>query len=72
MKSTRSTRATRRNTVDPFGIDVALRERLKPFLRLLYNYYWRVEVEGIENIPDGAARSSWPPITLARSRSTRP
>jgi 1-acyl-sn-glycerol-3-phosphate acyltransferase len=55
--------AARRNGADPFGIDPALRDRVKPFLRLLYKYYWRVEVEGIENVPaDG-------PVLLAANHS---
>ncbi len=59
----KAAKSTRRSTVDPFGIDVALRERMKPFLRLLYNYYWRVEVEGIENIPTSG------PVLLAANHS---
>jgi 1-acyl-sn-glycerol-3-phosphate acyltransferase len=61
--SSRKAKVARRANVDPYGIDVDFRERVKPFLRLLYNYYWRVEVEGIENIPtDG-------PVLLAANHS---
>src|SRR5579859_3590023 len=38
--------------VDDFGFDPALTERLAPALLWLYHHYWRVEVEGIENVPD--------------------
>ena len=36
---------------DPFGFDPRLRARVKPFFQFLYNYYWRVEVEGLEHVP---------------------
>jgi 1-acyl-sn-glycerol-3-phosphate acyltransferase len=53
----------KRTDSDPFGFDPALRGRVKPFFRFLYKYYWRVEVEGIENIPaDG-------PVLLAANHS---
>jgi 1-acyl-sn-glycerol-3-phosphate acyltransferase len=43
--------------VDPFGFDEELTETaLLPLLRLLYRYWFRVEVRGAENIPaQGAA-----------------
>lgn len=43
--------------VDPFGFDEELTETaLLPLLRLLYRYWFRVEVRGTENIPaQGAA-----------------
>jgi 1-acyl-sn-glycerol-3-phosphate acyltransferase len=36
---------------DPFGYDPAMHERMRPLLRFLYERYWRVKVEGIENVP---------------------
>lgn len=37
--------------VDDFGLDPAYEERLRPVLEFLFRRYFRVEVEGIENIP---------------------
>ncbi len=48
---------------DPFGFDPALRERVKPFFRFLYRYYWRVEVEGLEHLPAEG------PVLLAANHS---
>ena len=36
---------------DEFGFDAAFTERLLPLATLLYRYWWRVEVEGIEHVP---------------------
>lgn len=44
-------RRSRRRTPDPFGLDLAFRERAKPLFRLLYERYWRVETRGIRNVP---------------------
>ncbi len=42
-------------SVDPFGADARVYERLRPLIRRLFEEYWRVEVDGIQNIPsDGA------------------
>jgi 1-acyl-sn-glycerol-3-phosphate acyltransferase len=48
---------------DPFGFDPLLRARVKPFYRFLYKYYWRVEVEGLEHIPEDG------PVLLAANHS---
>ena len=40
---------------DGFGFDAAVRDRVVPFFRFLFERYWRVEVEGIENVPDTGA-----------------
>jgi 1-acyl-sn-glycerol-3-phosphate acyltransferase len=61
--SRKSPPATRRNGADPFGFDPALRARVKPFFRFLYKYYWRVEVEGLENVPESG------PVLLAANHS---
>ncbi len=37
---------------DDFGRDPALEKKLKPFFDFLYHKYWRVKVEGVENIPN--------------------
>jgi len=37
--------------VDEFGMDPAVVEALRPIFQFLYYDYWRVEVQGIENIP---------------------
>lgn len=41
---------------DDFGFDEEFTNSLIPIVGLLYDYYWRVDVEGIENVPsDGSA-----------------
>jgi 1-acyl-sn-glycerol-3-phosphate acyltransferase len=37
---------------DPFGIDSAFRRGWLQALRVLFDRYWRVEVSGIEHVPD--------------------
>jgi 1-acyl-sn-glycerol-3-phosphate acyltransferase len=37
---------------DAFGLDHAFRERVLPAFRFLHDRYWRVEVSGIENLPE--------------------
>ena len=41
----------RRRRRDPFGFDPVIHERVQPLLRFLYRRYWRVKVEGAENVP---------------------
>ena len=36
---------------DDFGFDEAFTEKLMPLATLLYRYWWRVDVEGIEHVP---------------------
>ena len=55
--------ARKRNGRDPFGFDPTIRARVKPFFRFLYKYYWRVEVEGLENVPATG------PVLLAANHS---
>jgi 1-acyl-sn-glycerol-3-phosphate acyltransferase len=43
---------THSDDVDEFGKDPLYAERIEPLFEWLYSRYWRVEVEGIENIPD--------------------
>ncbi|MBI5117105.1 acyltransferase family protein [Candidatus Poribacteria bacterium] len=43
---------THSDDVDEFGKDPLYVERFEPLFEWLYRNYWRVEVEGIENIPD--------------------
>lgn len=38
--------------IDEWGLDWEFVEAVRPFLDFLYKFYWRVEVTGIENIPD--------------------
>lgn len=40
-----------RRPVDDFGFDVAFTESLFPVMDWLYSRYWRVETEGVENVP---------------------
>jgi len=37
---------------DPFGLDPEVRQRVLPAARFLYERYWRVEVTGIQNLPE--------------------
>lgn len=37
---------------DEWGYDQEIVDAVKPFFQFLYKYYWRVQVSGIENIPD--------------------
>jgi len=37
--------------VDEFGMDLGLVEAVRPLFEFLFRDYWRVEVQGIENIP---------------------
>ncbi len=42
--------------VDPWGVDWEFIETVIPFLTFMYRFYWRVETQGMENIPtDGPA-----------------
>jgi 1-acyl-sn-glycerol-3-phosphate acyltransferase len=46
----------RRQAADPFGYDPAFHARVRPMVEFLYRRYWRVETEGLDNVPaDGAA-----------------
>lgn len=39
--------------VDDFGFDPGFTESLLPMFSFLYRRYWRVEAEGVENVPPG-------------------
>lgn len=41
----------RSEEVDDFGYDPVYEERLRPFFNFLYSTYFRVETEGLENVP---------------------
>jgi len=47
---------------DDFGMDPEAVEALRPWLDRLYDRYWRVEVEGLEALPEG-------PLLLVANRS---
>jgi 1-acyl-sn-glycerol-3-phosphate acyltransferase len=49
--SRRSDDARLREGDDPFGLDLAFRERVAPIFRFLYERYWRVEAMGLHNVP---------------------
>jgi len=36
---------------DPFGLDVAFRERVLPVFKFLFERYWRVEASGLQHLP---------------------
>jgi 1-acyl-sn-glycerol-3-phosphate acyltransferase len=40
---------------DPFGMDPSLYERIRPWVRFLFEEYFRVEVDGVEEIPSRGA-----------------
>ncbi len=42
-------------TPDPFGLDRSYRARWLPPLRFLFERYWRIEVSGLEHVPDRGA-----------------
>lgn len=46
---------SRSDDVDEFGKDPVYTERVEPLFEWLYEKYWRVEAEGVENIPDKGA-----------------
>jgi 1-acyl-sn-glycerol-3-phosphate acyltransferase len=41
--------------VDDFGFDRDFTDRVIPVAEWLYRHYWRVETEGVENVPDRGA-----------------
>ncbi len=45
--------ASRGSSVDRWGKDAALSTSLRPLAELLYDKYWRVRVEGAEQLPTG-------------------
>jgi len=45
--------ASRSTQVDPWGKDASLASSLRPLADLMYDSYWRVAVEGAENVPSG-------------------
>jgi 1-acyl-sn-glycerol-3-phosphate acyltransferase len=42
----------RSGEVDEFGMDEVVLARARPLFDLLYDLYWRVELEGLENLPE--------------------
>ena len=42
----------RSGEVDEFGMDEIVLRRVRPLLELLYERYWRIELHGIDQIPD--------------------
>jgi 1-acyl-sn-glycerol-3-phosphate acyltransferase len=36
---------------DPFGLDLELREKVKPAFRFLHDKYWRIDVSGANHVP---------------------
>ncbi len=45
----------RRRRPDPFGYDPAFHARVRPLAEFLYRRYWRVQTEGLENVPASGA-----------------
>ena len=57
----------RQEDVDDFGLDPAFEEKLRPVLTLLYRKYFRVQVEGMDNVP-----STGPAVLVANHSGTVP
>jgi 1-acyl-sn-glycerol-3-phosphate acyltransferase len=38
---------------DPFGLDLFIRDNVRPICRFLFERYWRVEVMGAQHVPSG-------------------
>jgi len=53
----------RSGQVDEFGMDEVVLRRARPLLDLLYERYWRIELHGIDQIPDAG------PCLLVANRS---
>jgi 1-acyl-sn-glycerol-3-phosphate acyltransferase len=53
----------RSGEVDEFGMDEIVLRRARPLLELLYEHYWRIELHGIDRIPDAG------PCLLVANRS---
>src|SRR5215468_5037012 len=41
----------REHAADPFGLDLEVRERVRPIFQFLYERYWRIEVTGAQYVP---------------------
>jgi len=48
---------------DPFGLDLAFRESVRPICRFLFERYWRIEVQGAHHVPHGG------PVLLVANHS---
>jgi len=44
-----------RDRPDPFGYDPAFHARVRPIAEFLYRRYWRVQTDGLENVPGSGA-----------------
>ena len=53
----------RSGEVDEFGMDEVVLNRARPLFELLYERYWRVEVDGLDRVPDSG------PCLLVANRS---
>jgi 1-acyl-sn-glycerol-3-phosphate acyltransferase len=42
----------RSGEVDEFGMDEIVLRRVRPLLELLYEHYWRIELHGIDQVPE--------------------
>jgi len=51
VRRARPPQRRRTTEVDPFGFDPEFHARARPAVEWLYRKYWRVTVEGIENVP---------------------
>ena len=63
----RSPRAAPSTAPDPFGLDHEFRARVISLFRFVFEYYWRIEVSGIENVP-----ASGPALVVANHSGAIP
>ena len=55
---------------DEWGFDEDFAEAVYPLFEFLYDVWWRVEADGVANVPRTAARCSSPTTPGRCSRST--
>jgi 1-acyl-sn-glycerol-3-phosphate acyltransferase len=52
LTDSRSDEAVEAGADEDYGIDLAFRERAEPVFRFLFEKYWRVDVDGMDNVPE--------------------
>lgn len=52
LTDSRSDEAVEAGANEDYGIDLAFRERAEPVFRFLFEKYWRVDVDGMDNVPE--------------------
>jgi len=52
MTEPRRVEAVNEGAAHDYGLDLEFRERVRPLFRFLFENYWRVDVSGMENVPE--------------------